>query len=404
MGRAIAEWVLASGIDVCLVDHNADSITTPIACDVPNAFNAVYRQVDADCAKPDDFRGNPPSNQAPPNRTADIAGRHSPNDCLSIDQGMLPEWCQRWIQHDPLARFRFCSPAATGDDAMKAFHAAPSIVLESIVERLPAKQSAITVLENVFDRDCLLASNTSTLPIHSIAAKMRHPDRLMGMHFFMPVSQRDAVEIIPHAGTTNTIVQRATAFVWQIKKSPLIVRDAAGFVVNRLLAPYLNAAMRLLCRGQTNAAIGSAARAFGMPLSPFQLVDIIGLRTAFDGGAVYFANYGGGKRPSPLLAGLLRRQRRSESRISLLDDGGNLSTSAIDCVLEYRDEDRAEIPVTQQQLTQLLFVPMYREALAILEAGVVNDREDINAALRGGLGFHGDFWARNWQNCVDKAE
>ena len=151
------------------------------------------------------------------------------------------------------------------------------VIIEAIVEKLEVKQALFRDLETKIKPTAVLATNTSSLKIEEIAAPLADPGRLVGIHFFNPVAQMPLVEVIHGEGTRDTEVKRAAAFVTKIGKFPIIAKSVPGFLVNRVLAPYMMAAMARLEAGENRDKIDEAARAFGMPMGPIELADTVGL-------------------------------------------------------------------------------------------------------------------------------
>ncbi|MEM9587475.1 MAG: 3-hydroxyacyl-CoA dehydrogenase family protein, partial [Planctomycetota bacterium] len=158
------------------------------------------------------------------------------------------------------------------------------LVIESIPERLPIKQAFYAELETWCGPQDVLCSNTSTLRLADIASQMTRAERLAGLHFFMPVAQRSGVEVVRHPRTDPSVISACRDHCRRIGKTAIEVKDSPGFVVNRMLTPYLNEALRLLTAGAKPDQLSAAAMAYGMPLSPLELIDWIGTRTAFDAG------------------------------------------------------------------------------------------------------------------------
>jgi 3-hydroxyacyl-CoA dehydrogenase / enoyl-CoA hydratase / 3-hydroxybutyryl-CoA epimerase len=163
-------------------------------------------------------------------------------------------------------------PDTTGAGATKA-----DVIIEAIVENLAVKQKVFAELEAKARPGAILATNTSSIPLEQIATALKDPSRLVGIHFFNPVAQMMLVEIISGAQTNPEIAKKATAFVDQIDKLPLACKSAPGFWVNRILAPYLGEAMKCLDEGIAPETIDEAALAFGMPMGPIELADVVGL-------------------------------------------------------------------------------------------------------------------------------
>src|SRR5262249_59285491 len=147
----------------------------------------------------------------------------------------------------------------------------------AIFENLEAKQKLFAQLESKAKPSALLATNTSSIPLEQIGAPLKDPGRLIGLHFFNPVPRMMLVEVVVGANTRAELVPRAAAFARQIDKLPLPVKSAPGFLVNRVLAPYLMAAMRAVDEGIAPETLDDAALAFGMPVGPIELADTVGL-------------------------------------------------------------------------------------------------------------------------------
>ena len=163
-------------------------------------------------------------------------------------------------------------PDVAGDGIAHA-----DVIIEAIFENLDAKRELFVALEAKAKPTALLATNTSSIPLEQIAAPLREPGRLIGLHFFNPVARMMLVEIVVGAQTQPAMLPTAAAFVRQIDKLPLPVKSAPGFLVNRILAPYLMEAMRCVDEGMAPETVDEAALAFGMPVGPIELADTVGL-------------------------------------------------------------------------------------------------------------------------------
>lgn len=154
------------------------------------------------------------------------------------------------------------------------------VVIEAIVEKLEPKQKLFEELEAKMKPGAVLATNTSSLKLEDIAGPLKDPGRLVGLHFFNPVAQLPLVEVVRGEGTRDEEVRKACAFVAAIKKLPLIVKSCPGFLVNRVLTPYMMEAVRRLQEGTPRDKIDQAALKFGMPMGPLELMDMVGLDIA----------------------------------------------------------------------------------------------------------------------------
>ena len=154
------------------------------------------------------------------------------------------------------------------------------VVIEAIVERLDVKQKLFQALEKEVKPGAVLATNTSSLRLEDIAKPLADPGRLVGLHFFNPVAQLPLVEVVRGEGMREAEVRKACAFVAAINKLPLIVKSCSGFLVNRVLAPYMMEAVRRYQQGEPREKIDQAAMKFGMPMGPLELMDMVGLDIA----------------------------------------------------------------------------------------------------------------------------
>lgn len=160
-------------------------------------------------------------------------------------------------------------------EGVGAAHA--DVIIEAIVERLDVKQNLFVELEGKIKPGAVLATNTSSLEVEAIAAPLKDPGRLIGIHFFNPVALMPLVEVIRGAQSREEEVRKGARFITAIGKFPLIAKSVPGFLVNRILAPYMMAAMARLEKGEEKEKIDEAARVFGMPMGPIELADTVGL-------------------------------------------------------------------------------------------------------------------------------
>jgi 3-hydroxyacyl-CoA dehydrogenase/enoyl-CoA hydratase/3-hydroxybutyryl-CoA epimerase len=158
------------------------------------------------------------------------------------------------------------------------------VVIEAIFENLEAKHALFKKLDAVMKPDAVLATNTSSLKIEDLCSVLKNPARLVGIHFFNPVAKMPLVEVVAAEGGDPEVAARASAFVKQIDRLPLPVKSAPGFLVNAVLGPYMLEAMRAVDEGISPATVDEAMLAFGMPMGPIELVDMVGLDVAMAAG------------------------------------------------------------------------------------------------------------------------
>lgn len=268
--------------------------------------------------------------------------------------------------------------------------AAADLVLEAVVENIDVKRQVYARLEPLLRPEAILASNTSTIPISQLAEKLKSPDRFVGIHFFNPVRRMKLVEVIRGEKTSDETVAAAVAFAKRIGKSPVVLNDGPGFLVNRLLLPYMNEALEMLCEGAEIKAIDRAAKAFGMPMGPIELYDMVGLDTALYAGQVMAGAFPDRIGSSPLLADLVKAGRLGQKSgvgfFSFKNKKGKPEPDpAIDSFIEANS--RGKRAFTQEEITARLFLPMLLEATRVLESKVARDVRDIDLALIFGIGF-----------------
>jgi 3-hydroxyacyl-CoA dehydrogenase/enoyl-CoA hydratase/3-hydroxybutyryl-CoA epimerase len=248
------------------------------------------------------------------------------------------------------------------------------LVIEAIVEKLDAKQSLFRSLETRLEATAVIATNTSSIRIEEIAAAMQAPSRLVGLHFFNPVAKLPLVEVIRSPNTDPKAFSKALSFVTQIGKLPLPCRSAPGFVVNRVLMPYMLEALRAHEDGDSLETIDAAARAFGMPVGPIELADRVGLDIALNVAKILTESLGGSV-PS-LLA----------SKV----EAGKLGAKTGEGFYRYsegRAQRQQRYPDPSPLLEDRLMLALVNEAVACLAEGVVEDADLLDAGVVFGAGF-----------------
>lgn len=166
------------------------------------------------------------------------------------------------------------------------------LVVEAVFENLALKQNMVVEIEQHTKASTIFASNTSSLPISNIAAKAERPENVIGLHYFSPVDKMPLVEIIPHKGTSDQTISTTVAFAKKQGKTPIVVKDKAGFYVNRILAPYMNEAAILLLAGEPIDKLDKALVNFGFPVGPMQLLDEVGIDVGAKIGPILQADLG----------------------------------------------------------------------------------------------------------------
>lgn len=247
------------------------------------------------------------------------------------------------------------------------------VIIEAIVERLDIKQKLFADLETKIKPGAVLATNTSSLKLEDISAPLKDPGRLIGLHFFSPVPQMPLVEVVRGSKTRDEEVNKGAAFVTAIGKFPLITKDVPGFLVNKVLTPYMFAAMERLEKGETKEKIDEAARAFGMPMGPIELADNVGLDVCAHVAKILGSGSEGSRLEKLVAAGKLGK--KSGEGFYKWKDGkpakGNTSFSKTDL----------------EKLGRDLVQPLIRESQKALDEGVVGSADLVDAGMIFGTGF-----------------
>lgn len=272
------------------------------------------------------------------------------------------------------------------------------MVIESIAEQLPLKEALFKALESEVSPKTIFCSNTSSIPIGRIAKSLRRPENVCGLHFFMPVEQRTTVEVIGAKQTGLETIGRASKHAIEIRKTPLLVRDTPCFVVNRLLTPYLNEALLMLGEGVSPAQLERSAMAYGMAMSPLRLLDTIGLATGFDAGRYFWQSFPHRISPSPILARLIKLQRKTDQAFRFLDPDSNTTTLARPTAeVVDRYQVATSSPVPPDDVTDRLMAVMAIEANVMKRQNVIDNDAVLDQAMTGGLGFIAD---RSWTTVI----
>ncbi len=251
------------------------------------------------------------------------------------------------------------------------------VVIEAIFENLETKQALYASLEPRMKAGALLATNTSSIALEPLASGLARPGRLVGMHFFNPVAQMPLVEIVHGAATERAALDDALAFAHRIDKLPLPCRSSAGFLVNRVLVPYLFEAMFAAGEGVPLPLIDQVALDFGMPVGPVELADVVGLDVCSHVGNIVAAEMG---RAPPDL-----------SRLKELVAAGKLGRKSGEGFYRWID-GKARKPAASgvaapADLSDRLILALLNESAACLREGVVEDADLLDAGIVFGTGF-----------------
>lgn len=254
--------------------------------------------------------------------------------------------------------------------------AGADVIIEAIIEDLEAKRGLFADIEQRAKPDALIATNTSSIPLEDIAAGMTQGERLVGVHFFNPVAQMQLIEIIGGNATDPAQLARAAAFAVRIDRQPLPARSSPGFLINRILSPYLQEAMTIVEQGTSPVVVDRVATEFGMPMGPIELADTVGLDICLSVGEVLASSLGGAV-PDIL------RMKVAQGRLGRKTERGFYDYKGQKIVRPKAEAaDEAEHDLRDRMLLRLL-----NEAVACLREGVVSDADLVDVGMVFGTGF-----------------
>jgi 3-hydroxyacyl-CoA dehydrogenase/enoyl-CoA hydratase/3-hydroxybutyryl-CoA epimerase len=266
-------------------------------------------------------------------------------------------------------------PDMDGEGARNA-----DLIIEAVPEKLELKQKVYSALEPVMKPAAILATNTSSIPLQDLRTSLQKPERLLGLHFFNPVSRLQLVEVVSHDGNDPQLLKEALAFVGAIDRLPLPVKSSPGFLVNRALTPYMLEAMVLLDEKVDKCAIDTAAEKFGMPVGPIELADQVGLDICLDVGDMLRSKFGDSLPPTPawLREKVARGElgRKTGKGFYIWKDGKADKTPG---------PGPAAPPLPE--ITDRLILPISNVCVAALREGIVDNADEVDGAMIFGTGY-----------------
>ncbi|MEO6211644.1 MAG: fatty acid oxidation complex subunit alpha FadJ [Gemmatimonadaceae bacterium] len=262
-----------------------------------------------------------------------------------------------------------------------------SIVIEAVFEDLKVKQSVLAEAEAAAPR-AIFASNTSTIPIEQIAANAKHPERVVGMHFFSPVQKMPLLEVIRAKHTGDEALATAVVYGKKLGKTVIVVQDAPGFYANRILAPYVNEAGLLLDEGVAVDAIDKALVEFGFPVGPITLIDEVGLDIAGKSSAVMIGAFGDRMIPAQSLAKVIEAGRtgRKGGKGFYRYEGGK-KKGVDETVYPLFSSTGQRMLIGARDIVERCVFAMLNEAARCLEEGIIASPRDGDIGAVFGIGF-----------------
>jgi 3-hydroxyacyl-CoA dehydrogenase/enoyl-CoA hydratase/3-hydroxybutyryl-CoA epimerase len=272
------------------------------------------------------------------------------------------------------------------------------LVIEAVIEDLDIKKKVFRDLQNACGPDTILATNTSSLRLSDMVHAIDRPERFVGIHFFNPPHKMQLVEIVTLDTTGQDAIATAVALVTKLGKTPVVVKDCPGFLVNRLLTPYMNEAGYLLAEVDDPMDVERAAIEFGFPMGPMELMDLVGAGVAAKVSQVLYDAYGERMQPAPAWKRLTDLQKSlgpAATTKVILGKGSKkqINPQVAKVLADVRREYRAQAGpsasdrLSHTEIAERLVFPVINEAARALEEGIVRYPEEVDMSMVFGTGF-----------------
>lgn len=258
-------------------------------------------------------------------------------------------------------------------------------VIEAIIEDEDAKKEAFKNLENILSKDSIIATNTSSISINTLAKELRNKKNFLGVHFFNPVNMMPLVEIIPNKETSLETINRVKELLVSCGKTPIVVGDCAGFIVNRILLPYINEAANILSEGSCIKEIDKVMKEFGMPMGPFSLADTVGIDIGYKVALILEQSYGERMKMSSLLEKVYLEKKllgKKANKGFYLYEGKNINVNKDISTLQ-----KTKKVINKKDILQRCLFVMINEASRCLSENIVQEAKIIDFAMITGTGF-----------------
>jgi len=260
------------------------------------------------------------------------------------------------------------------------------IVVEAIIEDLDIKKTTLSELENHVNDSTIIATNTSSLLVDDMVKALKHKKRFLGMHFFNPVHKMPLVEIVRGKHSSDEAVTSVFKLTLSLGKTPIVVNDGPGFLVNRLLMPYMVEAVSLLEEGHSIKEIDSAMLDFGMPMGPIELFDEVGIDVAFKVAKILQKTMSDRMAESDILENMVEAKRLGKKNgVGFYRYQGKKKTDDPSISSFIKIKNRTTL--TREELTQRMIYPMINEAARCLDEGIALKARDVDMGMIFGTGF-----------------
>lgn len=258
------------------------------------------------------------------------------------------------------------------------------LALEAIIEDKKAKRDVFEALENVLSKDAIIATNTSSISIETLAKKVKNQKNFLGVHFFNPVNKMPLVEVIPTKQTSKETINKVFELLVSCGKTPILVGDCAGFVVNRVLLPYINEAGFILEEGSNIKEIDQVLKSFGLPMGPFTLADTVGIDIGFHVATILEKSYGDRMPIAPLLSQVYEQNLLGIKTKKGFYIYGSKQKDVNEKIYTWQ---KSKKHFTSPEIVSRCIYIMINEASRILEENIVEDAQTVDLAMIAGMGF-----------------
>ncbi len=265
------------------------------------------------------------------------------------------------------------------------------IIIEAIIEDIKIKQNTLCELENHIRKDAIIASNTSSLPISQIATALKNPKRFIGMHFFNPVNRMPLVEVIRGEKTSSKTVATVVALSKKLGKTPIVVKDVPGFLVNRVLIPYINEAGFIIEEGADLQSVDDLIVKFGMPVGPFALADAVGIDVGYKVAKILEVGYGDRMKVCQLLEEISKDKeilgKKSNQGFFNYDSKGEKISVNSKILKIIANNKIIKTEFLEEEIIDRCILIMVNEAAQCLQENVTKNAEQLDMAMIMGVGF-----------------
>ena len=263
------------------------------------------------------------------------------------------------------------------------------VVVEAIVENMSVKKKVFQELEGQIKNTCIVASNTSSLSVSEMQTAFKNPERFVGMHFFNPVNRMPLVEVIRGKESSDEAVTTIFQLSKQLGKTPIVVKDSPGFLVNRILGPYMGEASFLVQDGVPIQELDRALSEFGMPMGPIELLDEVGVDVGDKVGHIFHEAFGERMKPADLASKVIaagRLGKKNGKGFYVYENGGRQKTfdPEIYTILGVRPESGK---ISDQEMVERCIFSMINEAAMCLDEKVVLTPSEVDLGMIMGTGF-----------------